>query len=98
MKVNGTIEQRIFMLSSIHLNLMTSLILKKHAFYLNINPTNFHTYSTITGTLIIQVILMKNTQEAAAVSITFCPFIEIAVCRDQLNIKTLRHGILCNLL
>ena len=75
---------------------MTSSILKKYAFYLNINHTNFHAYSTII--LIIQVILRKNTQEAVAVLITFCPFIEIANCRDQLNIKALRHGILWDLL
>ena len=81
-----------FMLSSIYLNLMTSSILKKHAFYLNINSINFHAYSTTT--LILQVILMKNTREAVAVTITFCPFIEIRNCRDQLNIKALRHGIL----
>ena len=75
---------------------MTSFILKKHAFYLNINLTNFHAYSTIT--LILQVMLMRNTQKAVAVSITFCPFIEITNCRNQLNIKALRHGILWNLL
>ena len=86
------IEVRLFKLSSIYLNLMTSSILKKHAFYLNINSINFHAYSTTT--LILQVILMKNTREAVAVTITFCPFIEIRNCRDQLNIKALRHGIL----
>ena len=75
---------------------MTTFILKKHAFYLNLNFTNFHAYSTIT--LIIQAIRMKNTQEAEAVSITFCPFIEITNCRDQLNIKALRRGILWNVL
>ena len=69
---------------------MTSSILKKHAFYLNINSINFHAYSTIT--LILQVILMRNTRETVAVTITFCPFIEIRDCRDQLNIKALRHG------
>ena len=79
-----------------YLNLMTSSILKKHVFYLNINSTNFHAYSTIT--LILQVILTKNTQEAVAVTITLCPFIEIKNCRDQLNIKVLRLGILWNLL
>ena len=63
------IEQRLFMLSSIYLNLMTSYILKKHAFYLNINSINFRAYSTIT--LILQGILMKNTREAVAVTITF---------------------------
>ena len=84
------IEQRLFMLSSIYLNLMTSSILKKHAFFLNLNSINFHAYSTIT--LILQVILVKNTQKAVAVSITFCPFIEITNCSDQLNIKALRHG------
>ena len=42
----------------------------------------------------LQVIFMKNTQEAVAVTITFCPFIEIRNCRDQLNITALRHGIL----
>ena len=52
MEENGTIEQCLFMLRSKYLNLMTSSILKKHAFYLNIYPTNFHSYSTIT--LIIQ--------------------------------------------
>ena len=71
---------------------MTSSILKMHAFYLNINSKNFYAYSTIS--LILQVILMKNTREAVAVTITFCPFIEIRNCRDQLNIKALRHGIL----
>ena len=75
---------------------MTSSILKKHAFYLNINSTKFHAYSTIT--LILQVILMKNTREAVAVRITFCPFIKIRNCRDQLNIKAQRHRILWNLL
>ena len=75
---------------------MTSSILKKHAFYLNINSTNFHAYSTIT--LILQVILMKNTPEAVAVTITFCLYIEIRNCRDQLIIKALRLGILWNLL
>ena len=63
------IELRLFMLSSIQLNLMTSSILKKHAFYLNTNSINFHAYSTTT--LILQVILMKNTREAVAVTITF---------------------------
>ena len=82
--------------ASISLNLMISSILKKHAFYLNINSTNFPAYSTIT--LILQVILMKNTREAVAVTITFCPFIEIRNYRDQLNIKALRHGIHWNLL
>ena len=88
------IEQGVFTLSSINLNLMTSSILKKHAFYLNKNPTNFHAYSTIT--MIFQEILMKNAQEAVAVSITFCPFIEVRNCRDQLNtgIKAIRHGFL----
>ena len=90
------IEQRLFKLSSIYLNLMTSFILKKHVFYLTINPTNFHSFSTIT--LILQVIVMKNTQEAVAVSTTFCPFIEITNCKDLSNIKVLRHGILRNLL
>ena len=71
---------------------MIAFILKKHAFYFNINSINFHAYSTIT--LILQVILMKNTRGAVAVAITFCPFIEIRNCRDQLNIKALRHGIL----
>ena len=33
---------------------------------------------------------MKNTLEAVAVSITFCPFIEITNYRDRLNIKALR--------
>ena len=75
---------------------MTLSILKKHAFYLNINSKNFHAYSTIT--LILQAILMKNTREAAAVTITFCSFIEIKNCKDQLNIKALRYGILWNLL
>ena len=71
---------------------MTSSILEKHAFNLNINSINLHAYSTTT--LILQVILMKNTREAVAVTITFCPFIEIRNYRDQLNIKALRHGIL----
>ena len=71
---------------------MTSSVLKKLAFYLSINSINFHAYSTIT--LILQLILIKNTREAVAVTITFCPFIEIRNCRDQLNIKALRHRIL----
>ena len=58
----------------------------KHKFH------KLHAY--LTATLILQVILMKNTREAVAVTITFCPFIEIRNCRDQLNIKALRHGIL----
>ena len=74
---------------------MTLSILKKHAFYLNKNLTNFHAYSTIT--LVTQVILMKNTQGVvAAVSITFCPIIKTN-CEDQLNINALKHGILWNL-
>ena len=36
---------------------------------------------------------MKNTQEAVAVSITFCSFIKITDCSDQLNTKTLRQEI-----
>ena len=71
---------------------MTSSIFKKNAFYLSINSIKLHAYSTIT--LILQVVLMKNTRDAAAVTITFCPFIEIRNCRDQLIIKALRHGIL----
>ena len=75
------IEQRIFILSSIYLNLMTSSILEKHAFYLNTYIQQaLHAYSTIT--LIMQVILIKNTLGVVAVSITFCRFIETTICRD----------------
>ena len=71
---------------------LNDLIHLEKACFLFINSINFHAYSTTT--LILQVILVKNTREAVAVTITFCPFIEIRNCRDQLNIKALRHGIL----
>ena len=38
------------------------------------------------------------SHDGTFVNTTFCPFIEIRNCRNQLNIKALRHGILQNLL
>ena len=68
------------------INFEKACFLFKHNFHKL--PCEFNNYANFTSNT------HKNIEEVVAVTISFCPFIEIRNCRDQLNIKVLRLGIL----